>query len=77
MARSLDSNIYGADENSFANGIASDALNPSGAKEDFWGGAFDQDARAKGNVTSGDGENPTSKATNTNGRDKRAKAEGN
>lgn len=72
MARSLDANIYGADENSFANGIASDALNPPSA-----GSVFDQDARSKGNVSSGDGENPTAKAMDGIGRDKRAKTSGN
>lgn len=75
MARSLDSNIYGTDDNSFAQKVSSDALNTSGAKEDFWGAAFDQDARAKGNNPSI--EDDTAKAKGGKESDSRAKAEGN
>lgn len=71
MAR--DNSIYGADETSMAERIASDALRPSGAKEDFWGSTFDQEARSKGNAD----DNPTAKAKDNNGSDSRAKTAGN
>lgn len=46
----LDSNIYGADENSFAEGISSDSLSSTKGKGDIWGSIFDQSAEAKGNA---------------------------
>lgn len=44
MAR--DSNIYGTDSNSFAEGVASDALGSTAGKEDYWGGKTDQRANS-------------------------------
>ena len=76
MARSLDQNIYGTDDNDFAGGIADDALSAKG-KEDIWGATFDQEARAKGNVTSGDGENPEAKSIKYTGSQSPKKSEGN
>lgn len=49
MPKSVDSNIYGTDSNSFAEGIASDAL--ANTKGDYiWGGIQDDRAIAKANV---------------------------
>lgn len=71
----LDYNIYGQDENSMANRIASESLDPGG-KEDFWGATFDQGARAKGNAP--EQENPEATGKNVGGRnDSRAKTAGN
>lgn len=71
----LDSNIYGADETSFASRVASDALSTGGEKEDIWGSTFDQSARAKGNVP--EGENPDAKAVKFVGTQNAKKSEGN
>lgn len=71
MAR--DSNIYGTDTNEFASGIARDALNPGGAKEDVWGSTFDQSAKSEGD-TPDSGE---VKAAEPRKPDSRAKSEGN
>lgn len=55
MARSLDTNMYGSDDTSLANSIASDALTPvAGAAgtniSDYWGDTKDDSAKAKGNT---------------------------
>lgn len=74
MAR--DNRIYGLDETSAASKIASDALNPKGASENFWSGsAFDQSARGKGNVPQF--ENPDAKAVTSTGKQSVKKSEGN
>lgn len=51
MARSLSS-MYGADDNDFAESIASDALDPSGAINDpyMWGPLDDARAQSQANV---------------------------
>lgn len=41
-----NANIYGTDDNSFAEGIASDALSTSQGSEDIWGGLTANDANA-------------------------------
>jgi hypothetical protein len=55
MARSLDSNIYGADDTKMAADVASDALDTSGWSidmADYWGEVQDDRAIAKSNVGS-------------------------
>lgn len=59
-----DNNIYGNDDNTFAESCAADALTPvSGVngtnQSDYWGDTIDQDAMAKGG--SGDTWNPDTK----------------
>lgn len=71
---SRDSNIYGSDETGMASRIASDALSPSGAKEDFWGATFDQSAMSKGNKPQ---DSYTAKAKSGKEGDSRAKTTGN
>lgn len=71
----LDSNIYGADETTFASRVASEALSSGGEKEDFWGARIDQDARAKGNDP--EHENPDVKAEKFVGTETAKKSEGN
>lgn len=65
-------NIYGHDDNSFAEGIASDALSNTSGKEDVWGARFDQSAVSKGE-TADKGE---ARAIG-NKSDSRAKTKGN
>jgi len=69
----LDYNIYGADDNGFAESVSSDALKPGG-KEDIWGGTFDQSAKAKGNDP--ENENPDAKSIKFTGSQKPPKSEG-
>lgn len=47
MARSLDSNMYGADDTSMAESIASDALGNTQGGEDIWGGLKDSRAESR------------------------------
>ena len=69
-----DNNIYGLDETGMAEKIAGASLRPSGAKEDYWGKTFDQEAKSKGNATD-PGE---AKAKGVKGdSDSRAKTQGN
>jgi hypothetical protein len=44
----LDSNLYGADDNGFAQRISSDALSPKQGDEDIWGSAVDDSAMSHG-----------------------------
>lgn len=46
MPKSVDSNIYGIDLNSFAEGVASDALKDTAGAEDYWGGKTDPRANS-------------------------------
>ena len=65
--------IYGTDPTGMATRIASDALRDTSPKEDIWGSAFDQEARAKGNDPE---PNPETKKI-SNKSDSRARSEGN
>jgi hypothetical protein len=74
----LDANIYGLDENTFAQKVASESLagRPNSGDEDYWGGTFDQGSRSKGNAP--DAENPDAKGkTVGQGSDSRGKSKGN
>lgn len=50
MARSLDSNIYGADDTGMASSVSSDALSVTSGDADWWGSIQDDRAVAKANV---------------------------
>lgn len=50
MGRSLDSNIYGADELGQARGVWTDALDTSLGDADYWGDIQDARGTAKANV---------------------------
>lgn len=60
------SDIYGIDETSLAERVASEALDPSGATEDVWGSTFAQDQRAKSNTPQY--EDPTAEGKGIKGR---------
>lgn len=69
----LDSNIYGADDNGFAQGVASDTLGSTKGKGDIWGAVFEQSAEAKGNAP----DPSTAKAVRSTGSLSPKKSEGN
>jgi hypothetical protein len=68
------SDIYGADDNAFAQGVASEALSQGQGSEDIWGALLDAEARSKGNKPTDDGD---VKVSNKNTGDGRAKTNGN
>ena len=68
------SDMYGTDDNGFAQGVASDALSPKHGSEDIWGSTFDQSARSK---PTGTEQNPDAKAKGQSNGDGRAKVKTN